>query len=725
MANKTSEKNQSSQEQAQESWLKESTIDTISGIALFLGALVTLLAFFGLAGIAGNKLNQIFDYLLGWGKFLVPTILALLAFLFFSAKISQAKKTTLFGFLLFVLSFLGLFETSLPDVQAGGLLGKLVAAPFLMLFDKSVTFLILFGILIIGILIAFNLNLMSLKEIVKVPKEEKSQEDQELLPETPSPSVNHSKENQTDKEFREPPFFKKVLDIFSVPEAQKLKVKTLKSETPALKKNFSKKKTRLVSKLFIDYPPPPLTLLDDVSLRPSSGDISGNKNIIKRTLADFGIAVEMGEVNVGPTVTQYTLKPASGINLSRIVALRKNLSLALAADPIRIEAPIPGKSLVGIEIPNKSAAQVRLRGLLKRMFDEGYSSPLTLPLGRDVSGEPVFADLTKMPHLLIAGATGSGKSICINNIILSLLYLNSPKTLRLILIDPKRVEMTPYNGASLLLTPVIVEPKEAINALRWAVREMENRYKILSEAGFRDITSFNENIIKDGSQDIMPYIVIIIDELADLMASYKKEVEAVVVRLAQMARAVGIHLIASTQRPSTDVVTGLIKANITTRIAFKVASQIDSRTILDQAGAEKLLGAGDMLYMSGDATGLKRIQGTYVSETEIKRVVAYLAGVTTPEYRLDIIQDSAGAAEQAEALSGSFEDDDILYEEVKDFVIQTQKASASLLQRRFRLGYARAARLLDMLEAEGIIGPQEGAKPRKVLVSSQQDQPQY
>ncbi len=717
MSNKE-EKNGTDLKQAS---LPQSTIDSIFGVSLFLAALIILLAFFNLAGPAGQKLNQGLDFLFGAGKFLIPTILVIASLLFLFGKIQNTRKITFFGLVLFILSFLGIFETSLQGTLAGGLVGKIIASPFLMLFDKSATFLILLGLLVISVLISFNLNFKVLKEIFNIKKTKESEvtSDNIMSPEDVAlKEVVLNEEFEKEPEFNRPPFLKKVFNIFSSEnEKSKLNKTNFKDDSQdSGKKRSIKKKIKPAAKLFSDYPPPPLTLLDDASSRPSSGDISGNKNIIKRTLAEFGIPAEMKEANVGPTVTQYTLKPASGINLSRIVALRKNLSLALAADPIRIEAPIPGKSLVGIEIPNKQAAQVRLRGLLKRMFEEGYSSPLTLPLGRDVSGEPVFIDLTKMPHLLIAGATGSGKSICINNIILSLLYLNSPKTLRLILIDPKRVEMTPYNGASLLLTPVIVEPKEAINALRWAVREMDDRYKILSEAGYRDIISYNENIIKEGFQDIMYYIVIIIDELADLMAAYKKEVEAAVVRLAQMARAVGIHLIASTQRPSTDVVTGLIKANITSRISFKVASQVDSRTILDQAGAEKLLGAGDMLFMSGDATGLKRIQGTYVSDKEVKRVVAYLAGVTTPEYRLDIIQD-----QQEKSAIGSQEgqyDDDILYEEVKDFVISTQKASASLLQRRFRLGYARAARLLDMLEAEGIIGPQEGAKPRKVLVSS-------
>jgi S-DNA-T family DNA segregation ATPase FtsK/SpoIIIE len=392
--------------------------------------------------------------------------------------------------------------------------------------------------------------------------------------------------------------------------------------------------------------------------------------------------------------------------------------LALAAHPIRIEAPIPGKSLVGFELPNKSSSIVRLRHVLEVLL-ENPPSPLAFSLGRDVRGQPVFADLAKLPHLLIAGATGSGKSIAINNIIITLTYLNSPRSLRFILIDPKRVELTPYNGIPHLLTPVVSQAQRAINALKWAIAEMETRYETLAQMGARDIASFNSQVKKRPDFEFLPYIVITIDELADLMASHKREMEAVVVRLAQMARAVGIHLIASTQRPSTDVVTGLIKANITSRIAFKVASQVDSRTILDAAGAEKLLGNGDMLYMSTELQGLKRIQGTFVSEKEVQRVANYLRGLAEVDYEADIGEEPRGQAGIGIAKGEPIIDDE-LYEEAKRVVIEAGKGSSSLLQRRLRIGYSRAASLLDALEAQGIVGPAQGAKPRKVLVEKEE-----
>jgi S-DNA-T family DNA segregation ATPase FtsK/SpoIIIE len=435
---------------------------------------------------------------------------------------------------------------------------------------------------------------------------------------------------------------------------------------------------------------------------------------------NFGISVEMGEVTVGPSVTQYTLKPAEGVKLSRITALHNDLSLALAAHPIRIEAPIPGKSLVGIEIPNSTASLVGLHHLFSQEEFRKSDRPLLLALGRNVAGQPVYADLTQMPHLLIAGATGSGKSVCIHALIASLVFRNSPEMLRFLLIDPKRVELTVYNDLPHLLTSVITEAKRAIIALKWLTKEMEKRYEILLEAKARDIQAYHKllaEIPKEERNEAepMPYIVVIIDELADIMATFPREFEAAIVRLAQMSRAVGIHLVLSTQRPSVEVLTGLIKANITSRIAFQVASQIDSRTILDMSGAEKLLGNGDMLFLAGDTAKPKRVQGAFVSEKEIKRLVKYL----TEEYEEVGVEDLEIMPQELESLPVSDESeeiDDELYEEAKKLVIQMQKASASYLQRRLRVGYARAARLLDMLEERGVIGPGEGAKPRDVFI---------
>jgi S-DNA-T family DNA segregation ATPase FtsK/SpoIIIE len=428
----------------------------------------------------------------------------------------------------------------------------------------------------------------------------------------------------------------------------------------------------------------------------------------------------MGEVNVGPTVTQYTLKPADGVKLSKITSLSNDLALALASHPIRIEAPIPGKSLVGIEIPNKVRTLVRLRNLISDPQFQNHPSPLCFVLGRDVSGNPVFADLARMPHLLVGGATGTGKTLFLNSLILSLVYRNSPKILKFILVDPKRVEFPVYSNLPHNLTNVIFDVQKTINALKWLVEEMERRFETLASFKARDISSFNK-ISLEKKIPPMPYIVLIIDELADLMAARGREIESGIVRLAQLARAVGIHLVLATQRPSTEVITGLIKANITSRITFQVASQIDSRTVIDTAGAEKLLGRGDMLFLSAENPKPKRIQGAFVSEREVQRVVEYLSSKYKKERIESLEEKLAEETGEAEFFEGGEELEDPLYEEAKRIVIEAKKASASLLQRRLKIGYARAARLLDILEKRGIVGPARGAKPREVYIKEEEE----
>lgn len=462
---------------------------------------------------------------------------------------------------------------------------------------------------------------------------------------------------------------------------------------------------------------PPLMLLSDRKSKPTSGDIEANAEIIRDTFSEFNIEVDMSEIRVGPTVTQYTLKPAKGVKLSRITGLSNDLSLALAAHPIRIEAPIPGKPLVGIEVPNHKAALVTVRELLESREFENRQHNFMIALGKDVAGKVWFADLPRMPHLLVAGATGSGKTVCVNTIIMSLLYQNTAETLRFIMVDPKRVELTLYNGIPHLLTPVITNVQKTVNALKWTIGEMDRRFEMLAANGSRDIGSYN---LKHPDKKI-PYIVFVIDELADLMAMAANEVEAGIIRLAQMARAVGIHLIVATQRPSVDVITGLMKANIPARIAFSVASVIDSRTILDCPGAEKLLGRGDMLLLTAELSKPVRIQGAFVAEEELKGVVEYLKGDETPEYDESIVGKQADNTNSgvAQGLFGGSDDGrDPLFEEAKRAIVQAGKASASFLQRRLKVGYSRAARLLDELENAGVIGPGDGAKPRELLVTS-------
>ncbi|MFC1612484.1 DNA translocase FtsK [Patescibacteria group bacterium] len=457
----------------------------------------------------------------------------------------------------------------------------------------------------------------------------------------------------------------------------------------------------------------PLMLLSKRTGKANAGDIKYRINVIQKTLANFGIDVDMGKFNVGPTVTQYTLKPYEGVRLNRITALSNDLALALAAHPIRIEAPIPGKALVGIEVPNQNVAIVNLRDILNSPEFRNRKTALTFTLGKDVAGKNWVADISKMPHLLVAGSTGSGKSVCLHSIILSLLFSNGPDNLKFILVDAKRVELPAYDGIPHLLTPVITNIKQTVNALKWAIGEMDRRLDILSKAKRRDIKSYNSAF-----RNKMPYVVIVVDELADLMAAAGAELEGCIVRLAQMARAVGIHLILSTQRPSVDVITGLIKANMSTRIAFAVRSIVDSRTILDMKGAEKLLGRGDMLYMSSELSKPKRLQGAFVEEGDIKKIVRFLKeNYEKPTYNEEVLQKQK--THLSSGVTVDSDDNDPLLEDTVEVIMNAGKASASLLQRRLSIGYARAARLLDVLERQGIIGPADGAKPREILMKKE------
>lgn len=482
---------------------------------------------------------------------------------------------------------------------------------------------------------------------------------------------------------------------------------------------------------------PSVDLLEKKQSPADAGDVQQNAQTIRDTLAEFNIEVEMEGANIGPKVTQYTLKPPSGVKLTRITALETNIALNLAAQTLRIEAPIPGQRAVGIEVPNLKAADVRLYGVLTAKQWKSNHEPLAFAIGKDISGEAVVGELNKMPHLLIAGQTGSGKSVMINTLLTSLLYRNSPSEMKVILVDPKQVEMAPYEDIPHLLTPVITEPEKTISALKWAVNEMERRYKLLAEEKIRDIKSYNQKIQsggkkisvedKDGNEQrvddgAMPYIVIVIDELADLMMVAARDVEALIVRLAQKARAVGIHLVLATQRPSVDVITGLIKANIPARIAFTVASQIDSRTILDQIGAEKLLGQGDMLLLTPSMSKPKRIQGAWVMDEEVMKITDHLRMQSAPQYNEEIISQPV----QLNGKGGVVMDfdghgDDDMYKDAVRVVVESGKASTSLLQRRLRVGYARAARIIEEMEEQGIIGPADGARPREVLINSLDD----
>ncbi len=461
---------------------------------------------------------------------------------------------------------------------------------------------------------------------------------------------------------------------------------------------------------------PGVNLLEQKQDKADAGNVEGNAKTIEETFSNFNIDVEMEGANVGPRVTQYTLKPPANVKLTKITALENNLALDLAAHSIRMEAPIPGKRAVGIEVPNVKAAIVRLSSIIQSPEWAGIKGPLGFAIGKDIAGKAVVADLDKMPHLLVAGQTGSGKSVMINAILTSLLYRNSPSDLKLILVDPKQVELKPYDDIPHLLTPVITEPEKCISALKWAVAEMERRYKALSEVSKRNIAEYN--LLKKGEG--MPYIVIVIDELADLMMMAARDVEALIVRIAQKARAVGIHLVLATQRPSVDVITGLIKANVPARIAFTTASQVDSRTIIDQMGSEKLLGQGDMLLLTADMPKPKRVQGAFLSDDETVKVTDFIRMQRPPQYDDEIISQPVqlnGKGGVVADYGAADADDDMLKDAIR-CVIEGHKASTSLLQRRLRIGYGRAARLIETMEEQGIVGPADGARPREVLVSS-------
>ncbi len=697
--------------------LSDETRHSVIAILFFVVGVFFSVAPFGKAGFVGKNIYGGFEYLLGAGYFILPLMLFLLGVSFFRASRPNLAMTASVGALLFLFSSLGLTNIFSGN-NAGGLFGQMISTPLVKLFDTLVATLFLFAFLAISFLVMFNTQ-PNFSSLLFWRKKEGEEVDEEVDEEVESEKFVKLKVDAPVEEERKPMLAE---IITKVKEKVEKKNEVMGDDMPL---------NQITSG---EYTPPPLSLLEGDRGKPGVGDIKSNANIIKRTLGQHGITVEMDEVSIGPSVTRYALKPAEGVKLSRIVGLQNELSYALAAHPLRIEAPIPGMSLVGIEVPNSIKTVVGLRTLFSS--EEYQTSPkhLLLALGRGVSGKLYYADLGKMPHVLIAGATGSGKSVTIHAIINSLLYRNGPDNLRFIMIDPKRVELTLYNKIPHLLTPVITDAKKAILSLKWAAKEMDRRYDVLQAESVRDISSYHKKIadskkskakVDEEPMEKMPFIVIIIDELADIMMAYPRELESAIVRLAQMSRAVGIHLILSTQRPSVNVITGLIKANIPARIALQVASQIDSRTILDASGAEKLLGAGDMLYISGEMSKPTRIQCPYMSEAEVKSVVKYLAGLSTDTVP-DEINFSQGSisSEKDSIFSSSFEDnekdgdEDDLYEDARAIVIEAGKASTSYLQRRLRVGYARAARLMDMLEDRSVIGPGDGAKPRTVLVKA-------
>ncbi len=707
--------------------VSEATKKSVAGILLVGVSIILFLAAFNSAGPAGTATFNLLHRFVGVGYYLIPIIALTVGILFLVSHEKKFFGIVFAGMAGFVLSCLGLIdvlfpaEKGLPD--SAGWLGHLVGLLEIP-FGYAASIILLITLVVVCLMITLNasVNLKKLKKPWKteIEEEEKIEEEELIITgadEQPKKRKLFGGQDDEDEEKD----LKKPIKPVAVPADVEVKV----AEQPLISLGRGKLKEHA------NYIAPPLALLAATVDKPMPGDLKANANIIKRTLESFGVPVEMGEVNIGPKFTRYTLKPAEGVKLTRITALQQDLALALAAPSLRLEAPIPGKSLVGIEIPNRTVATVHLGSMLTYP-DFTSGGPLVFPIGRDVTGDALFGNIEKLPHILIAGTTGSGKSIFIHSVIIPLLYKNSPEQLKLILIDPKRVELSIYEGIPHLIAPVIVEAKKSIAVFRWAVSEMDRRYEIFMKAGVRDIRSYN----KSNKNDALPFVVIVIDEMADLMSTFGKEIEAYIVRIAQMARATGIHLVLATQRPSVNVVTGLIKANIQARVALQVASQIDSRTIIDTAGAERLLGKGDLLFVSNDFSKPKRIQAPFVSEEEIREVVAFIKEhneVLTPSEPTEeskAIQNSmteTSGPSFAKASEGKdiFDDyggtnsdnaEDELLTQAIQTVKEAKKASASLLQRRLGVGYARAARLLDIMESKGLIGPGDGAKPREVFI---------
>ncbi len=698
-------------------------------VVLAVFGLISFLGLFNLSGHFGLFISKYLNLIFGFGRWFVPLIFLYWA-LVLGEKIGHYLKfSNYLGVFLLFISYQSLFhffiakDLWLESVllgRGGGYIGLYLSKGIYYVFGFWGGVLFLLALFLISLVLAFNTTLTKIvgsesffakmfKPLISFFKilfsrnnaDDEEEEDGEDVDQAESFIENARNE------------------ILSSWEKKNINYNTDEEESEedvnlaAIHSEANKVQEKIVwpkRKIKIDLP---LELLSNKFSKAIGGDIEFNGEKIRKTLEKFGIGVEMGETKVGPTVTQYTFRPAEGVKLSRITTLNNDLSLALAAHPIRIEAPIPGKSLVGVEVPNKAKAIVGLREVLEDENFKKRKNNLMVSLGKDVAGTVWLYDLSKMPHLLVAGATNSGKSVCLNAIIISLLYQNNPDDLRFIMVDPKRVELPTYNGIPHLLTPVITDVNKTINALKWCLNEMDRRYDLLNKSGKRNIQSYNLT-----AKEKLPFIIFIIDELADFMMTSGKEMEAAIIRLAQMSRAIGIHLILATQRPSVDVITGLIKANIPTRIAFSVASLVDSKTILDSSGAEKLLGQGDMLFSAAEFAKPKRIQGAYLSDEEINDVVNYIKEKSgEAEYLEGVTERQKVSGNAGVGLDGTHGDEDELFEEAKKIIVKAGKASTSMLQRRLSIGYGRAAKILDMLEEAGTIGPSNGSKPREVLIS--------
>lgn len=676
----------------------------VASLSVFL--LLTLLSPAS-TGVLGKILAEALGYLFGKGAFFFPLLLLFYSGILFFNR-SQNIVFFAHGLLLLYVSTLSLITSQRLNSsffepaklkEAGGLFGSLIAYPLEILLGQSGAYVALFALMAAGALIALNRPVGEL--VAALRRERKAKEEKKPAREPTITRLVKSNRERTVKVER-PEITQPIEFAESTADSQ--------NSTGEAHESTSFEQTAELQDES-EYRCPPVTLLNEKTGQLAK-TVSDFKKVLETTLSEFNIPAKVVGIQEGPTVTTFEVQLEPGVPVRKLTSIQEDIALALATPHIRIITPLPGKSAVGIEVPNKSRELVTLRELLETEKWLNSKDPLLLAIGKNITGEPFYYSLKKMPHMLIAGATGSGKSVCLNSLILTILFKAHPDRVKLLLVDPKRVEFTPYEGIPHLMAPVIVDPKKAASALAYVVQEMENRYKMLSTLLARDIDSYNRKAVKEGVPEL-PYIVVIIDELADLMLVCSKEVEDSIVRLAQMSRAVGIHLIVATQRPSADIITGLIKSNITTRIAFSVRSQVDSRVILDSIGAEKLVGQGDMLFLTQSLLHPIRLQAPFVSEEEIERVTSFVKSIKEPSYIEDIFDVKPGGARESE-----YEDE--LFEQAVDLILTYGQASTSFLQRKLKIGYARAARIMDMLEASGIVGPQDGAKPREVLITREE-----
>ena len=703
----------------------------VGAVMLILLSLLLVVSWFGVGGPVLQWIDMATVKTIGYTAYALPILLIYLAVETFRAEENQLPAVVKFAAILEIVWFSGLFGLmkTASHPNSGGFVGDILNTATLKMVDSAIAVIIYLVLAFITVLFITQTSpftvFSKLWEMIK----SNTKEDDNNRSVMKKASIAQPTEEEKKTDLGEIKLNAGVPIIDTAKEKKSLLKKVEKPE----KVN---EEQALVATRDPNWEAPSLDLLEKNESGADAGDTRQNAQIIHDTLAEFNIEAAMGDINVGPKVTQYTLRPPSGVKLTRITALETNIALNLAAQSLRIEAPIPGQRAVGIEVPNRKAAEVRLRSTLSSKQWATARDPLSFGIGKDISGQVVVGELGKMPHLLIAGQTGSGKSVMINTLLCSLLYRNSPSDMKLILVDPKQVEMAPYADIPHLLTPVINEPEKTISALKWAVNEMERRYKLLAGEKIRNIKEYNKRLqsrakkiaiadengnVQEHEDGSMPYIVIVVDEMSDLMMMAKKDVETLIVRLAQKSRAVGIHLVLATQRPSVNVITGLIKANVPARIAFTVASQVDSITILDQSGAEKLLGQGDMLFYVTSMSKPKRIQGAWVTDDEVNKIADHLRMQMAPQYNDEVVAQPVQLDGKGGVVMDLSEGGDDKFKDAVRVVVERRKASTSMLQTRLGIGYQRAARIIEEMEERGIIGPQNGSKPRDVLISSPEE----